>query len=625
MDMSFRTLAALCSLAITINTGCTDNSRGSAQSGVTPLMSGGTAESETEVAPERAEERDYAPADEADTSVVFSEREASVKGGGASVSGGCVTITRSGVYEIRGECSDGRIIVEAEDEGEVTLLLNGLRLSNADGCVIDCEKAGKLLVTLAEGSDNVLSDAESYSFSDGETEPDAAVFCRSDMTINGDGSLSVSGLYNDGLKCKDGLKMCGGNVTVNAAGDGIVGKDYLVVAAGELNINAGKDGLRSSNDKDGSLGYVRIQGGSIFIESGNDAVQAQTELIVDGGAVTAVSGGGAAAAERSHRKDFGGMWGERYFEGGNFAEEEADVSAESMKGLKAGTDITINGGSLEIDSADDGIHSGGTVRINSGDIRLTAGDDGIHADKNVDISGGDIYIEDSYEGIEGVGIDVSGGNITVFAFDDGINAAGDGEGEYISITGGNITVNADGDGLDSNGSMALSGGTLVVFGPTTDMNGALDYDSSFAISGGTLIALGSAGMAQVPSTLSQPCLAINSDVEAGSSVEVRDEEGNAILSVETPKHARSLIFSAGSLSPGSVYGIYADGELITEVTAEDGVSGNGADGGFIGFGGHGGGAWTGTDIPPNGFGQDRPDELPPDRTEIDRRPPDRAA
>lgn len=636
MDMSFRTLAALCTLAITINTGCADNSPGSTQSSVTPLMNSGTTESGSVIDPERAEECDYAEAAAADTTVVFSEGGASISGRGANVSGSTVTLTAAGVYEISGECSDGKIIIEADDESSVTLLLNGLKLSSGNGSVIDCEKAGKLFLTLAEGSQNTLSDAESYSFAQDETEPDAAVFCRSDMTINGKGSLSVTGLYNDGIKCKDGLKICGGSITVNAAGDGIVGKDYLVVAAGELNISAGKDGLKSSNDKDNTLGYVRVQGGDIYIKSDNDAIQAETELIIDGGTVAAVSGGGAATVERSDQTDIGGAWGDRNFAGGGFREDPdkaADSSSsESMKGLKAGTDLTINGGELDIDSADDSIHSGGTVRISSGDIRLISGDDGIHADKNVLISGGDICIEDSYEGIEGVGIDISGGNISVCAFDDGLNAAGDGyEGVeyYISITGGNITVNADGDGVDSNGSMALSGGTLVVFGPTTGMNGALDYESSFAISGGTLIALGSAGMAQVPSTLSQPCLAINSSVEAGCSIEVRDEDGNTVLSVETPKPAQSLIFSANSLKEGSVYGIYADGELIVEVTAEDGVSGNGADGGFGGFGGrggHGGGAWTGTDIPPSGFGQDRPDGAPPDKPEGERRqPPDRAA
>lgn len=626
MDLSFKTLAALCTLAITM-TGCTDNSSSSSESGVTPLINGAASGSESVITPECAEECDYTPAAAADTSVVFSEDKASVKGNGAAASGRTVTINSAGVYEISGVCSDGKIIIEADKESSVTLLLNGLELSCKSGSAIDCEKAGKLLLTLAEGSVNTLSDAERYSLAQGETEPDASVFCRSDMVINGGGSLSVTGLYNDGIKCKDGLKICGGNITVNAAGDGIVGKDYLVVAAGALDITSVKDGLKSSNDKDGTLGYVRVQGGDIFVTSGSDAVQAETELIIDGGSVKAVSGGGSASVERSQRdNDRGGRGGFKF----DFDNNVRSGSTESMKGLKAGTAITINGGELEIDSADDSVHSNGTVLISSGDIRLTSGDDGIHAERNVTINGGDIYIEESYEGIESVSIDVSGGNISIYAFDDGLNAGGGTGGSeyYISITGGNITVNADGDGLDSNGSMAMSGGTMVVFGPTTDMNGALDYESSFAISGGTLIALGAAGMAQVPSTLSQPCLAINSNVEAGSSIEVRDEEGNTVLSVETPKRAQSLIFSASSLSEGSVYGIYADGILLSEVTAEDGVSGNGAQGGswgFGGFGGHGGfgdrggfggrggGEWTGTDMPSGGSGHNKPDGELPDK------------
>ncbi len=626
MDMSFRTLAALCTLAITMNTGCTDNSGISSEGSVTPLLSGGTSESESVITPEHAEECDYTPAATADTSVVFSGNKASVKGSGAAASGSTVTITEAGVYEVSGECSDGKIIVDADKESSVTLLLNGLELSCKSGSAIDCEKAEKLLLTAAEGTMNIISDSESYSFAQDETEPDAAIFCRSDMVINGGGSLSVTGLYNDGIKCKDGLKICGGNITVNAAGDGIVGKDYLIVAAGALDITAGKDGLKSSNDKDSTLGYVRVQGGEIFVNSGSDAVQAETELIIDGGSVTAVAGGGSASVEHSQRDNDRGGWGGFKFDFDNNTE---NGSTESMKGLKAGVAVTVNGGGLDIDSADDSVHSGGTVLIRSGDIRLSSGDDGIHADANVTISGGDIYIEESYEGIEGTGIEVSGGNISVCAFDDGMNAAGDAVGSeyYISITGGNITVNADGDGLDSNGSMAMSGGTVVVFGPTTDVNGALDYESSFAISGGTLIALGAAGMAQVPSTLSQPCLAINSNVEAGSSIEVRDEEGGTVLSVETPKRAQSLIFSASSLSEGSVYGIYADGVLLSEVTAGDGVSGNGAQsgswgfggfgghggfgGGHGGFGGRGGGDWTGTDMPSSDFGRDKPDGEPP--------------
>ena len=131
----------------------------------------------------------------------------------------------------------------------------------------------------------------------------------------------------------------------------------------------------------------------------------------------------------------------------------------------------------------------------------------------------------------------------------------------------------------------MSGGILVVFGPTDNGNGALDYDQSFALSGGTLIALGSKGMAQAPSTLSQPCISIYSSAPADSTIEVRDEDGNAVLTTITPKACESLIFSSPELTAGSTYTIYADDELLATVTATDGVSGGGASG--TGFG-----AWT---------------------------------
>lgn len=620
MDMSFRALAALCSLAMAMNAGCRDsNGNTGSDSSVNPLMNGGTSDSITSaIVPETTEESDYIPAYSADTEITFSAAGAAVSGKGASASGSIVTITSAGVYGISGECSDGRIIIDADKDSEVTLILDGLTLSSTDGCVIDCEKAAKLYVTLSDGSRNILSDAENYSFEDGEDEPDAALFCRSDMVINGSGSLEVTSLYNDGIKCKDGLKICGGSITVNAVGDGIVGKDYLIFANGTLDITSGKDGLKSSNDTDETLGYIHIQNGEINILSDNDAVQAETELIINGGSITAVSGGGSATVEHTSSGSFGGGgWGGKFsldgskpFDFDNMT-SDTNETTESMKGLKAGTAVTVSGGSIDIDSADDSIHSNGSVLISYGTLKLSSGDDGIHADDNVTINNGEIYIVTSYEGIEGLSIDINGGSIEVNAYDDGLNAAGGDNGNYfgfgssseyyISISGGNITVNADGDGLDSNGSMAMSGGTLVVFGSSSGDNGALDYESSFAVSGGTLIALGSAGMSQTPSTLSQPCLSVNSAVSEGSIIEVRDEDGNVILSVETPKQAQLLIFSTDKFVVGEVYSVYADDTLLSEITATDGVSGS-TGGGMGGFGGNGGNGGFGGNGDFGGFG-----------------------
>jgi hypothetical protein len=528
-----------------------------------------------------------------------------------------------------------------------------VKLTCGSGSVINCEKAAKLVITAAENTENVLTDSESYTFEDGDDEPDAAVYSKCDTVINGYGSLTVNGLYKDGIRCKDGVKICGGNVTVSAAEDGIKGKDYLIVADGNITVTSGADGLKSTNSSDETLGYIHIKGGSIDITSGNDAVQAETELIVDGGSIKAVTGGGSATVEHTSEGNFGGGgWGGKFSSDGknpfdfDSMTSSDDSTAESIKGLKAGNLITINGGTIDIDAADDSIHSNGKVLIQGGEMKLSSGDDGVHADDNLTITDGSIYIATSYEGIEGKSIDVNGGTIELYASDDGFNAAGGDNGSffgfggdtseyYISISDGNITINADGDGLDSNGSMAMSGGTVVVFGPTDSMNGAIDYETSFAVSGGTLIALGSVGMAQAPSTLSQPCLSINASVSAGCGIEVRSSDETVVLSVETPKNCQSLIFTSDKFVVGEEYSIYSEGELLSTVTAEDGISGNGANssgfgGGFGGGGmngGRGGGRdksdWVSTsgedgempEMPSGGFdpqngGGDKPDNMP---------------
>ena len=145
------------------------------------------------------------------------------------------------------------------------------------------------------------------------------------------------------------------------------------------------------------------------------------------------------------------------------------------------------------DCADDALHSNGNITIGGGTFNISSGDDGIHADTILTINNGEINITTSAEGLEANGVEINGGVISLRAYNDGINACDNsatGTTPYISISDGSITSNADGDGIDSNGTVSMSGGTLVVFGPTSNRDGALDYDISFAMCGGTLIALG---------------------------------------------------------------------------------------------------------------------------------------
>lgn len=602
MKFNFKTLAAFMAIS-TLLTGCSKDNNASDNSG-SPLLStskeaaASTGDSDTFTIVDVA----TAPAELGETSCVikFVSEGISVTGDGAKVSNNVVSITKSGVYELSGSSSDCKIEINADKKAEISLLLNNVSLTSRSGSVIDCESAKTLTLYTKNGTKNSLSDSGNYTGA--ESEADAAVFTRSDLLINGEGELSITGAYGDAVKCKDAIVIYNGTLNVTSADDGITGKDSVTVCGGKVNVTAGGDGIKSTNDTDADRGNITIAGGELDITSEKDGIQAEKALTVNGGKITIVSGGDAADAEitaQSTPWDFDrrGGWGQ----GGQAAQtsqssQNSDTS--SHKGLKAGAGITITDGEIDIKAADDSVHSNANVDISGGTLTLSSCDDGVHSDETLRITNGSITITKSYEGLEGKCIEIDGGVISVRAVDDGINAAGGDNGEffgfgqasgdyYISITGGTITVDADGDGVDSNGTIAQSGGVLTIFGPTNSGNGALDYEMSYALSGGTLMAFGAQGMAQTPSTLSQPCLSISAQVSANSTVEVR--EGNEVLlSATLTKNAQSLIFSGEMLKSGTDYDIYANGSLITTITAGDGVSGNGGMGGGFGGGGHGG-------------------------------------
>lgn len=604
MKTSFKTLAAFCSLALALNTGCTDGASSDGTASSTLLMNTSAAQTTTSAAAasKTADTPEEVPDAQGSCEIAFSGNSATVadSDGAVTVSGGTVTINKAGVYRVTGSASGVNLVIDADKQSDVYLILAGAVLTSAQGSVILCKKAAKLVITLEDGTENSLSDSADYVFEDGEDEPDAAVFSKCTLAINGAGSLAVNGAYSDGIKSKDGFKLCGGSVTVTAVGDGVKGRDYVKLYDGALTVTSGDDGIKTtaSDNGDSTVGKITISGGTISVNAGKDGIQAETALVVDGGSISVVSGGGSADAVFK-TESFGNP-----FDRDNTTDEATD----STKGLKAGTSLVISGGTLDIGSLDDTIHSNGTAEISGGTLRLASGDDGVHADEALVVSGGEIYISKSYEGLEGKSVEVSGGVIELNAHDDGVNAAGGdnagffGFGEsseeyYISISGGSLTINADGDGLDSNGTIAMSGGTVVINGPTSNGNGALDFDDSFAVSGGTLVALGSSGMAQTPTTLSQPCLAINYSVAEGSFIEIRDSADNVVLSVDALKKCESLIFSTEDFKSGEEYALYVDGVSVYTVTATDGISGNGANG----FGGQGGGF--------GGFGNgERPDK-----------------
>lgn len=492
-----------------------------------------------------------------DTTIALDGTTITVTGNGATVAGSVVTIDAAGTYSLSGTLTDGQVRVDTDDDGLVTLILNGVNLSSSTSAPIYVKEADTVAILLAEGTENVVSDAASYVYENAEDdEPNAAVFSDDDLTIYGSGSLNVTANYNDGITSKDTLTILSGNISVTAVDDGIRGKDYLVIDGAQITLNVQGDGLKSDNEEDVTLGYISILSGSFNITAGGDAISAQTALNISDGQFALTTAGGST----SYISD--------------------DLSA---KGLKAGVSVTINGGTLTINAADDGVHANESIVINNGSLTIASGDDGIHADASIEINGGSINITQSYEAIESAVITVNDGDIHMVSSDDGFNASDGSGGDFggrgggmtangnllLTINGGYIVMNAEGDGLDSNGSVIMNGGTVIVNGPTQSMNGPIDYNGGFQINGGLLIAVGSSGMMEAPDTSSTQyslAVAFNTTLPAGTLIHIEDSSGNTVLTFAAAKTNQSIVLSSSELRAGETYTIYQGGTAVGTVT-----------------------------------------------------------
>ena len=500
----------------------------------------------------------------------------SVNGTGASASGSVLTVSSAGSYLISGTLTDGQIVVDTEDDEAVELILSGVSISNSTSAPVYVINASKnVSIYLSEGSVNILSDGSSRS--DELTELDAAIYSKEDLKIKGSGSLYVTGNYSKGIVSKDDLEVKDGNVFITSADDALVGKDSVVIEGGNIVISAGDDGIKSNNDEDEGMGTVTVSGGSVSIVSSDDGINAVGEISVTGGSIIIEAGGGYTNAA-AHSDNMGGF-------GGRGVRQSSVTSSEAeAKGISSDSVITISGGTLSINSSDDAIHADDTVTIDgSADVYVQAGDDGVHGGSYLYVKGGTTVLAASYEGFEANKIYISGGTNLINASDDGMNASGgststggfggwgmsagtgstaSSDSPLLSISGGYSIVNAAGDGIDSNGNIEMSGGTMIVFGPTDNGNGAVDTgDGNYGmtISGGTLLAVGSSGMAESATGDGQYVIATNVNINAGTTAAICDSDGNALLVFENPKAVQNLVFSSPDLVSGDTYTIYTGG------------------------------------------------------------------
>ena len=525
------------------------------------------------------------------SSVVIDLNNGSPKCANSSVKidGTTVTILAGGKYTITGTMEEGQILVspEATDENNVKIMLDGVSISNSKKAPFVSTAAGKTVITLKKGTQNIINDlreanpenstdSSASATTEIEEDNDAAIWCANDLSINGLGSLKVTANYDNGIKSKDDLVISNGVIDVDAAQNVLAGNDSVAIKAGTFTLKGGNNGIRCKTNDDSTKGYIVIDGGTFDIQVTGSAIKSEFTVIINSGKLNISAGNDAVHGEYGVQVNNG------------------SVSAPKCEEGIEGAYIVINDGEVDITSSDDGINAsnsiGETTDSNNGnnfDMNMFNPDNAKpEGMKPEDATGENPGMQKPNRGQRPNGEVPQMPNDAARGGKGGMGGM-DVEDASLIINGGKIRVNAGGDGLDSNGEITINGGEIYVNGPTNNGNCAIDSGKEILINSGTAIIVGSSGMLEAPSTNGKQntIVAVFNSLPAGSVVAIKDEVGNEIMSYESPKTFSSLIYSSDKLETGKAYTVSSGETTLGTLTISQTVTtlGNG-----VGMGGMGG-------------------------------------
>lgn len=582
---------------------------------------------------------------------------------GVTQSGSVYTITKAGEYTVAGLLSEGQLIVDAGDEDEVTIVLNGTSITCSSGSPIYVKNASEVKIKSEENSFNEVIDKRAEATEDSSDDAgNAAIYATCDLKLVGKGALVVTGNYNNGIQSKDDLSIKNVIVKVTAVNNAVKGNDAVDIESGNIiAISAKGDGIKTSNssisNKGKQKGIVTITGGNIDIYAACDGIDAAygvdisgdgnlniytdtyseySEEVTSSGSSSGTSTSRDSSANKTASANtvsyvaasdtianapggFGGnkAGGDRPGMPGDFNESgNSSGQSYSTKGIKAESEINISGFTINVCSTDDGIRANsdsgvletgedgkGTIVINGGTITISSGDDGMHADKQLDVNDGYINIVTSYEGLEAMTINLNGGKIYVYATDDGINACtGDGKtSPIINVTGGYIDVTTASGDTDG----IDSNGNYVQTGGMVLVKGG---SSSGNVSGsidvdGTVTITGGTCVA-LGGICETPVNSVNAYVLSSvsfssGSYSLKDASGNEVISFTVDGSFSNGWICSDTLTTGTSYTLYRGSDSVADWTQESGTMGASGTGGF------GGGNMGGMGGQNGGFGGSR--------------------
>lgn len=490
----------------------------------------------------RDKQSDYASEDA--TEITLSDSKSTCDSPAVRVSDNQITITRTGTYVLSGSLTNGQIVVDASGE-KVQIVLKDASINCDTSAAIYVKSADKVFVTLAENTSNTLTNTKDFVAID-DNNIDAVIFSKSDLSLNGSGTLTIHAAYGHGIVSKDDLVITSGTYDITAARHALSGKDSVRIADGDFTLNAKKDGIHSENTDNDEKGFIYIANGTFSITCDSDGMDAEETLQVDGGTITIAAGD---------------------------------------DGLHADGDLVLNDGTVTITKSYEGLE-GKTVTITGGSYAVTASDDGVNAagDGTAGDSSDSASSDSSKEqkAPSGTPPKRPQNSSDSTEMPDAPKSAPDGNGNpgpggmedatdynLIQISGGMLTVNAGGDGLDSNGDLTVTGGEIYIDGPVQGGNGALDCSGSATISGGIVIAVGSSGMAEnfsSSSTQGSMLVTVSASMISGE-ITLQDSNGNSLLSYTPAKSYNSVVISCPKLTSGETYTLLA-GDTTTTVTLD---------------------------------------------------------
>ena len=461
---------------------------------------------------------------------------------GVSVENGTITITSGGTYRITGEYS-GQVKIEAAKTDTVRLVLDNAKITNSTGAAINVVSAAEAIIYTAAGTTNTVADEANYAAT-GDDDPDAAIYSTANLTLTGEGSLSVEGAYEEGIHTTGGLVIASGTLEVNAANTGIKGKDYVDITGGIVNVTAAQDGIRSTNTDDESLGFTRLSAGSVTVSAGDDGLKAPHTLEISGGTL-------------------------------NIEKSNEGIEAQYINILDG--DVTVN-------STDDGINA--SLKDSSSDASSdTTSGTATTGQQTQQNQNGQVQQAPAGGGAAPGGSQGSTGqnqNMPQPPTDGTMPGGGGGTFEVvdaaINISGGTVTVNAEGDGIDSNGTATFSGGTVTVNGPTAGGNNALDSNGDLLLNGGTVTTGSTADMFEAPSSASTSGYLKITDSSAltqGSTVQVTDSSGTVVANYKiTTSGVQLVLVSNKNIVKGQSYTVSVTSGSVdaASTTAASGAS-----------------------------------------------------